>query len=492
MWYILGFLMPPPVWLFICWYSGLWTTPVLVKILLSPLLAVYVVGYIIFAVYLLRRQLNLIEDYSDHPNEKDLPKVQGTINRLPLMFIVAESIYCIIGPNTGLVAHSFADSKAYLVSWLFGIPIIMVYSMPFIFQFTNHLENSTAHIPLSAAKPPLSVTRRFFIVSLTTAFGTIMILMLFVYSLLCKSTSFDLEQVMEKVLIMGCVSFVSIVVAVFSLVHKLSTQCDNMVVLASAVADGDLRKRLSVRERDEIGLVAQSLNAICDRMGGSVGYVAKASRQLADGSATQAASLEETSASLEEMSSMTRQNSDNARQADDSMKEVQEAVIRANGLFNQLITSMQDITKASEQTVKVVKSIDEIALQTNLLALNAAVEAARAGEAGSGFSVVAGEVRNLASRAAVATRDATEFINVTVRKVREGSALANKTSETFQQVTDGSSRIARLVAGITTASNEQAHGIGQINSAVADIDKIVQDNAAKAQELAGSTASFKI
>ena len=140
-----------------------------------------------------------------------------------------------------------------------------------------------------------------------------------------------------------------------------------------------------------------------------------------------------------------------------------------------------------KKPVKIIKTIDEIAFQTNLLALNAAVEAARAGEAGAGFAVVADEVRNLAMRAADAAKNTSGLIEGTIAAVKDGNQLTQKTQEAFQANTDIAMKIGELVDEITAASGEQAQGIGQVNTAVAEMDKVVQQNAANAEESASAS-----
>lgn len=235
--------------------------------------------------------------------------------------------------------------------------------------------------------------------------------------------------------------------------------------------------------KDVIG----GLSTAAHQVAGASGQISSSSQQLAEGTSQQASALEQTSTSLEEMATMTKQNAENARNTNQLMHESKEIIGRAHESMNLLTQSMTGISTASEETFKIIKTIDEIAFQTNLLALNAAVEAARAGEAGAGFAVVADEVRNLAMRAADAARNTAGLIEGTVTKVKEGSDLVEKTSKEFGQVATTATKMETLVGEITAASQEQAQGIEQINRAMTELDNVIQANASNAEQSAAAS-----
>ncbi len=231
-----------------------------------------------------------------------------------------------------------------------------------------------------------------------------------------------------------------------------------------------------------ISRVIVRANDAADQVASSSNDVFAASRSLSSGVSDLAASIEESSSSLEEMAAMTARNAQNAGETNSLVQESSEMVETVTVSMNQLTASMADISTASQETSRIIKTIDEIAFQTNLLALNAAVEAARAGEAGAGFAVVAEEVRNLAMRTAEAAKNTEELIKGTVKKVSDGADVVTRTNNAFMQMTDSSTKIRELVGEITTASGEQAQGIEQINKAVAQMDKVIQQNSAGAEE----------
>lgn len=242
---------------------------------------------------------------------------------------------------------------------------------------------------------------------------------------------------------------------------------------------------------NKLQMVVDHLVATVGEVGTCAQSVASASLSLADGSSEQAAAIEEASSSLEEMAAMTKQNAANSNLVNQLMTQTRDSISLAGQTMAALTSSMGEISKASEETSKIIKTIDEIAFQTNLLALNAAVEAARAGDSGAGFAVVADEVRSLAMRAAEAAKNTATLIESTVKRVHEGSTLVVKTDKEFREVTLNVRKSSELIGEISVASQEQAQGIDQVNIAVNEMNKVVQNNSATSEESAASAEEMK-
>jgi len=231
----------------------------------------------------------------------------------------------------------------------------------------------------------------------------------------------------------------------------------------------------------------QALATSTDVINSSAALVASSSHSLADGSSSQAASIEETSASLEELSSMTKRNAESAQQAKQAASQARASADTGAERMRAMQAAMQAITSSSADISKILKTIDEISFQTNILALNAAVEAARAGEAGAGFAVVADEVRALAQRSAVAAKETAAKIDDSVAKSQQGAQISTEVAKSFEIIQQQVLQLDALVGEIATASSEQSQGIGQVTTAVSQMDRITQSNAASAEETAAAS-----
>ena len=235
-----------------------------------------------------------------------------------------------------------------------------------------------------------------------------------------------------------------------------------------------------------INRVIDGLSSGAEQVTSASGQVASASQQMAQGASEQASSLEETSASLEEMASMTNQNADHANQANVVAKQAADLATIGVDSMKKMQEAIERIKNSASETAKIIKTIDEIAFQTNLLALNAAVEAARAGEAGKGFAVVAEEVRNLARRSAEAAKNTADLIEGSQKNADAGVQVTAEVAKNLAGIKENAGKVATLIAEIAAASKEQSQGIGQVTTAVSEMDKVVQQNAANAEESASA------
>jgi methyl-accepting chemotaxis protein len=277
------------------------------------------------------------------------------------------------------------------------------------------------------------------------------------------------------------------------------------VEVAQRVAAGELTSQVTVEGRDETSELLQALKDMNDSLVKTVSEVRSgtetitvASEEIASGNAdlsarteSQASSLEETASSMEELTSTVKQNADNARQANQLAVSASSIAIKGGSVVEQVVDTMGSIKDSSRKIVDIIGVIDGIAFQTNILALNAAVEAARAGEQGRGFAVVASEVRNLAQRSASAAKEIKSLIDDSVTKVDTGGRLVDEAGQTMGLIVTSIKQVADIMGEITAATQEQSHGIEEVNQAITQMDEMTQQNAALVEEAAAAAESMK-
>lgn len=268
-----------------------------------------------------------------------------------------------------------------------------------------------------------------------------------------------------------------------------------------ALAAGDLSRRIDNDHQGMFSRIRDDANASAERLGDIVhgiidaaetistaaAEISSGSADLAERTEQQASALEETAASVEELSGAVRKNAEGARRASHMATGATRAAGQSREVTAAAVRAMQGIAGASRKITDIIGMIDEIAFQTNLLALNAAVEAARAGEAGRGFAVVAQEVRNLAQRSALASKEIKALILASDSQVKDGVDLVHKTGEALADIVQGVEQVAALIADIAQSSGDEAASLDEINTAMSHMDEATQKNAALVEETTAAT-----
>jgi len=291
----------------------------------------------------------------------------------------------------------------------------------------------------------------------------------------------------------------------FWLNRQISRPLEAVLKQALSVAAGQPAENIHLNRVDEIGMILRAVNQsglnlrslvddVSEQLGGleqSSSDIVAGNNNLNDRNAQSAASLEQTAASMEQMTATVKNNAETAMQANQLANATSQAAAEGDTAVGKVVQTMSEITNASKKISDIISVIEGIAFQTNILALNAAVEAARAGEQGRGFAVVAGEVRTLAQRSSTAAKEITVLINDSVAKTTTGGELVNKAGDAMRNILSQVARVTDLINEISSATREQAEGIGQVNVAVTQLDQLTQQNAGLAQKSANAAGSLE-
>ena len=289
------------------------------------------------------------------------------------------------------------------------------------------------------------------------------------------------------------------------LVRSISRPIGAANATAQRVSSLDLRENIEGHNRDEAGQLLLSLNTMQEALRTLVMQVRQsaqsvrlAAHEIAQGNADlsertegTASSLQQTAAALEQVTQRLHQSTETAARAEHMASQASAVATEGGNAMAQVVRTMQNIQQSSRKVEEVTGVIDSIAFQTNILALNAAVEAARAGEQGRGFAVVAAEVRQLAMRAGEAAREIKGLIATSAQNVETGTALVNGAGHTMGQIVDSIRNVASMISDISTTTLSQTRDINDINTAVARLDQMTQQNSALVEESAAASEGLR-
>lgn len=289
-----------------------------------------------------------------------------------------------------------------------------------------------------------------------------------------------------RVLIPTIIALAVIVFIVLFVVRSITRPLEDALIVADHLAEGDLSRNVEVKSKDEVGRLSMSMSnmilklrdvvsevsTVTEQVASGSEELAAAATELSQGASKQAASVEMVSASMEEMTSSIEQNADNAKTTNTMTNKAADDTEQGGSAVAKTVDAMKQIADK-------ILIVEEIARQTNLLALNAAIEAARAGEHGKGFAVVAAEVRKLAERSGTA---AAEISELSISSVQ----VAEKAGELLATIVPDIQKTAGLVQDIAAASDMQRDGGDQVNGAIHELDKVIQQNASASEEVAST------
>jgi len=288
------------------------------------------------------------------------------------------------------------------------------------------------------------------------------------------------------------------------LATTLQGMAGELATVMGAMVEGDLSKQVAGDYRGVFGDLKDSSNQMgttlrnfaqqlaqnAEAVKAASAEISTGSRDLAQRTESQAASIEETAASMHEITTTVKHNADSAQAANQLASAARGTAEKGGRVTSDAVAAVSRIEDSARKISDIVGLIDEIAFQTNLLALNASVEAARAGEAGKGFAVVAQEVRALAQRSANASKDIKALIQESDAQVKTGAALVNQTGAALEEIVAAIKKVSDIVGEIAAASREQASGLDQINTAVSSMDEMTQRNGALVEETSASAQAL--
>lgn len=453
-----GFMAPP-----ITWLGCLALTQLIepgskfLTVASAPAAPIYAFSYITLVLLIMRNHVRKIYLYIEHRSENlSTPQTNRTLRAIPRDFAVLMSIYCMVGPFTNLVGHDFIRQTEFILAWLLGIPLIILFAMPVFIVLMSRVEELGENIPLDPSVPFLSLQTKFILIYVTNFVGVILFLVLVSIAVLLQHPAHPAARLVIAGLIAVGITIVNVWMSRRHLIQPVKLIKNRLQDITSK--DGNLGSRLHIRSRDEFGDVIIGFNQFIEQIAGIIRHlqqlaenveyngqlIAQTANELATTANAQLDNLTRTNASISEVDVLLEKNVVSTGLNEGKLSQTKEKMHSTSSSVNAALHALKSISSK-------ISLIEEIASQTNLLALNATIEAARAGTHGKGFAVVATEVGKLADYSRKAAREIAAEIKMSVTTADQASKLFSETVPAIDQSSVFSNEIRRHT--LTTREN---------------------------------------
>lgn len=527
-WAIAGFMVPPVVWLIFGWYFEIWNLNELGRIIFSPFIWVYVALFLGIIYFFIRRKLSFVDAYIDGSRgPAETAQAQKAVNAVPWIFLGVMTVYCVVGPNVALLGQTlndpFLDRTEYILAEMLGIPLILLFTIPFFLTMSVSLERRSRDVLLHDKYRFLGLRQKVAISVILNLVGSLLTVVIAALSVVYERGGEGVfSQLLSKLLVTGAVVFAigitNVLMMISQIVGPVNLFSRELAALLTALARGsaDLTDAIRIASRDEIGYLARnfrffilSLKKLISQIRHSLETTAEQSRKLSAASedstrtleaaegtsarireqateldreleaalsavsevdgfvvavseniSTQTRAAGEASAATTAMSESMRHLAEEARSRSEAVEQLQETASNGEQQMKSNLAVSERLAESAGAIEAAAQVIEDIAERTNLLAMNAAIEAAKAGHIGNGFAVVAREIKELAQ----STHKNSQRISVSLKLVTEGieesRRTATRTGESFSQIVTTFDEVADYMRS-TTGDLQKMAGDGE-------------------------------